>query len=116
MPLNSTDNSQWLCPNLNDPDLNDTLTLQNDPNTYEFGKNLGFVVNYCDVAAAANFQASVKGMNTINLNCKSRTEINAYMQNLKVKWKFVRQYFNPRSKYYKFGKMDYISENRKSCS
>ena len=75
--------SEWWCPDLKN------ITLNNDPFAYFIGQNFNFVVNFCDVAAAA------KGAD--NSTCETdRTLIQDYIDKCRISHKFIRNYFNPK--------------------
>lgn len=72
----------WLCPNFT-PD--EYFLLQNDPLNYNFGTNFNLVINYCYVMPIGIDPALCE---------TDHPTMWAYLANVKVSHKFVRQYFN----------------------
>ena len=61
------------------------------------------MINKCDVAAAATDADASTCVINPNAN-------DAYVQNLRISHKFVRQYFNPKSFEKNNNKMQYLAE------
>ena len=66
----------WLCPNITE------FSVYNDPDLFDFGENFNLVINYCSIS------------DPNDPNCKNKTEIDDYLNSVRINHKFITQYFN----------------------